>query len=91
MLYWASFLCIGCLHCLKNIELRVVRQLGHISSIDLFHGHEIRIGWLVNENHFVMTSPFRNGSHLPTTQCACANFVDFATQRNGHRCREKDL
>jgi hypothetical protein len=29
------------------------------------------------------TSPFRNGSHLPTTQCAYANFVDFATQRNG--------
>jgi hypothetical protein len=30
----------------------------------------------------------RNGSHLPTTQCACADFVDFTTQRNG---REKDL
>jgi hypothetical protein len=25
----------------------------------------------------------RNGSHLPTTQCACADFVDFAMQRNG--------
>jgi hypothetical protein len=24
----------------------------------------MRIGWLVNENHFVMTSPFRNGSHF---------------------------
>jgi hypothetical protein len=24
----------------------------------------------------------RNGSHLPTTQCACVDFVDFATQRN---------
>jgi hypothetical protein len=33
----------------------------------------------------------RNGSHLPTTQCACANFVDFATQRNGRRGRENDL
>jgi hypothetical protein len=33
----------------------------------------------------------RNGSHLPTTQCACADFVDFAKQRNGRRCREKDL
>jgi hypothetical protein len=31
------------------------------------------------------------GSHLPTTQCACANFLDFATQRNGRRGREKDL
>jgi hypothetical protein len=30
-----------------------------------------------------------NGSHLPTTQCACADFVDFAMQRNGGR--EKDL
>jgi hypothetical protein len=27
----------------------------------------MRIGWLVNENHLVMTTPFRNGSHLPTT------------------------
>jgi hypothetical protein len=32
----------------------------------------------------------RNGSHLPTTQCACADFVNFATQRNGGRGREKD-
>jgi hypothetical protein len=32
-----------------------------------------------------------NGSHLPTTQCACADFVDFTTQRNGRRGREKDL
>jgi hypothetical protein len=31
----------------------------------------------------------RHGSHLPTTQCACANFVDFVTQRNGGL--EKDL
>jgi hypothetical protein len=36
-------------------------------------------------------SSFRNGSHLPTTQCACADFVDFATQRNGGRGCEKDL
>jgi hypothetical protein len=35
------------------------------------------------------TSPFRNGSHLPTTQCACADFVDFATQRNGKIYRRK--
>jgi hypothetical protein len=33
----------------------------------------------------------RNGSHLPTTQCAGADFMDFATQRNGGRGREKDL
>jgi hypothetical protein len=33
----------------------------------------------------------RNGSHLPTTQCACADFGDFATQRNGGGGgREKD-
>jgi hypothetical protein len=29
--------------------------------------------------------------NLSTTKCACANFVDFATQRNGRRGREKDL
>jgi hypothetical protein len=51
---------------------------------------QIRIGWLVNENHFVTTSPFRNCPHLPTTQCACADFGDFAKQRNGGG-REKDL
>jgi hypothetical protein len=33
----------------------------------------------------------RNGSHLPTTQCACADFGDFAKQRNGCGGREKDL
>jgi hypothetical protein len=31
----------------------------------------------------------RNGPHLPTTQSACAEFYDFARQRNGGR--EKDL
>jgi hypothetical protein len=30
-------------------------------------------------------------SHLPTTQCACADFWDFAKQRNGGGGREKDL
>jgi hypothetical protein len=25
----------------------------------------------------------RNGPHLPTTQCACADFEDFAKQHNG--------
>jgi hypothetical protein len=48
--------------------------------------------WVVgNEDHFVTTTPFRNCPHLPTTQCACANFWDFAKQRNGGGGREKDL
>jgi hypothetical protein len=29
-----------------------------------------------------MTSPFRNGSHLPTTQCACANFAKWFSFTN---------
>jgi hypothetical protein len=29
--------------------------------------------------------------HLPTTQCSCADFGDFAKQRNGGGSREKDL
>jgi hypothetical protein len=33
----------------------------------------------------------QNGLHLPTTQCACAEFEDFAKQRNGGSGREKDL
>jgi hypothetical protein len=41
--------------------------------------------------HFERAMSLRNGSHLPTTQCACADFVDFATQRNGGGGREKDL
>jgi hypothetical protein len=32
----------------------------------------------------------RNVLHLPTTQCACADFGDFAKQRNGGGSREKD-
>jgi hypothetical protein len=36
-------------------------------------------------------SLLRNVLHLPTTQCACVNFRDFAKQRNGGRSREKDL
>jgi hypothetical protein len=48
------------------------------------------IGWLVNENHFEREMSLRNGAHLPTTQCACADFMDFAMQRNGGG-REKDL
>jgi hypothetical protein len=51
----------------------------------------MRIGWLVNGDRFVMTSPFRNFLHLPTTQCACAEFLDFAKQLNGGGGREKDL
>jgi hypothetical protein len=33
----------------------------------------------------------RKGSYLPTTQCACVDFVDLATQRNGSGGHEKDL
>jgi hypothetical protein len=33
----------------------------------------------------------RNGPHLPTTQCAFAEFEDFAKQCNGGGGREKDL
>jgi hypothetical protein len=49
----------------------------------------MRIGRLVNENNFERAMSLRNGSRLPTTQCAC---VDFAMQRNGGGggC-EKDL
>jgi hypothetical protein len=50
----------------------------------------MRIGWLVNENHFERVMSLQNGSHLPTTQCAYADFGDFATQRNGSGGREKD-
>jgi hypothetical protein len=32
---------------------------------------------------FTGVKALRNGSHLPTTQCACADFGDFAKQRNG--------
>jgi hypothetical protein len=46
----------------------------------------MRIGWLVNADHFVTTSPFRN---LPATQRACAEFQNFAEQRNGGGIREK--
>jgi hypothetical protein len=31
------------------------------------------------------------GKWFSFTQCACANFVDFAMQRNGGRGHEKDL
>jgi hypothetical protein len=46
---------------------------------------------MVNAEHFVTTSPFPKLSHLPTTQCACADFRDFAKQCNGGGGREKDL
>jgi hypothetical protein len=38
----------------------------------------MRIGWLVNEDNFERALSLRNGPHLPTTQCACAEFEDFA-------------
>jgi hypothetical protein len=33
----------------------------------------------------------QNVLHLPTTQCACADFCNFAKQRNGGSGHEKDL
>jgi hypothetical protein len=75
-----------------------------LSAIDLFHGcrrhcvawqnprnPHMRIGWLVNEDNLDRALSLRNGSHLPTTQCACMEFGDFAKQRNGGGGREKDL
>jgi hypothetical protein len=50
----------------------------------------MHIGWLVNENHFERAMSLRNGPYLPTTQCACADFVDFAMQHNGGGGRKKD-
>jgi hypothetical protein len=38
---------------------------------------------LVNEDNFETALSLRNGPHLTTTQCACAEFEDFAKQRNG--------
>jgi hypothetical protein len=51
----------------------------------------MRIGWLVNEDNFERALSLRNGPHLPTTHCACAEFEDFAKQRNSGGGREKDL
>jgi hypothetical protein len=34
---------------------------------------------------------YENVLHLPVTQCACADFGDFAKQRNGGSGRENDL
>jgi hypothetical protein len=49
----------------------------------------MQIGWLVNAEHFRNGHALSKLSHLPTTQCACADFWDFAKQRNGGG-REKD-
>jgi hypothetical protein len=52
----------------------------------------MRFGWLINEDNFERAMSLRNGPHLPTTtQCACADFGDFAKQRNCGGAREKDL
>jgi hypothetical protein len=52
----------------------------------------MRIGWLVNEDNFERALSLRNGHHLPTTQCAFAEFEDFSKQRNGGGGgREDDL
>jgi hypothetical protein len=37
-----------------------------------------------------MAMSLRNGSHFPTTQCACVDLEDFATQRNGGGGCEKN-
>jgi hypothetical protein len=49
------------------------------------------LGGLVNEDNFERAMSLRNGSHLPTTHCTCAEFEDFAKQCNGGGGREKDL
>jgi hypothetical protein len=54
----------------------------------------MRIGWLVNAVHFRNDNALSKLSHLPTTQCACTDFGDFAKQRKGGGGgggREKDL
>jgi hypothetical protein len=43
----------------------------------------MRIGWLVNVTIWERALSLRSVLHLPTTQCACADFGDFAKQRNG--------
>jgi hypothetical protein len=53
--------------------------------------NNMRIGWLVNENHYERAMSLRNGSHFPTTQCTCVDFEDFAAQCNGGSNRETDL
>jgi hypothetical protein len=53
--------------------------------------HAHYIGWLVNEDNFERALSLQNGPHLPTTQCACADFEYFAEKRNGGGGREKDL
>jgi hypothetical protein len=46
---------------------------------------------LVNADNFKGAMSLRNGLQLPTTQCTCAEFEDFAKQCNGGGSREKDL
>jgi hypothetical protein len=48
----------------------------------------MRIGWLVNAEHFVTKMPFSNcGIYQPPN----VHFGDYAKQRNGSGGREKDL
>jgi hypothetical protein len=44
--------------------------------------------WCLLESAWVCSA---SDPHLPTTQCACAEFEDFAKQRNGCSGREKHL
>jgi hypothetical protein len=66
---------------LSNIDLFLCcRHCIALSNILEFHTR----GWYnVNADHFVLTLRFRNCLYLPTTQCACAEFEDFAKQYNG--------
>jgi hypothetical protein len=64
----------GCGHC-------IICQW-HISSIFFTAAAAIALLGKIPE---ICTTPFRNGPHLPTTQCACADFMDFAMQRNVYK------
>jgi hypothetical protein len=48
--------------------------------------------WVVGKcDNLERAMSLQNVLHLPTTQCTCADFWDFAKQRNGGGSREKDL
>jgi hypothetical protein len=50
------------------------------------------VHWVVGKSvHLERALSLRNVLHLPTTQCACGDFGDFAEQRNGGGSSEKDL
>jgi hypothetical protein len=60
-----------------------------LKSLKSAHAH---CDWLVGKcDNLERALSLQNVLHLPTTQCACADFRDFAKQRNGSDSREKDL